>query len=117
MRIKILENIQILLFKENIELLKKLNFENDDTFSEPLILTYFNTKNNKSLSKEVLEELMQGYFTKKEPLKINHSFGKGSLAYLPELGYLISQDKRFRSVILLKTHKLSCCTDHSSCLI
>jgi len=37
---KIVENIQILLYKENIELLKKLNLEKEDVFFEPL----FNSK-------------------------------------------------------------------------
>lgn len=37
---KIVENIQILLYKENIELLKILNLEKEDVFFEPL----FNSK-------------------------------------------------------------------------
>lgn len=62
---KITENIQVLLYKENPVLLEKLNFEDNNTFLEPLLFAYFNSKQYEIVSKEVLEELMQGYFTKK----------------------------------------------------
>lgn len=39
------------------------------------------------VSKEVLEELMQGYFTEKEPLKIEYSYNKNGIAYIPNMGY------------------------------
>ncbi len=54
---KITENIQILLYKETSSLLEKLNFENDKTFSEPLLFAYFNSKKHTPFPKEVLEEL------------------------------------------------------------
>lgn len=84
---KTLENIQILLYKENSALLEKLNFENDNTFLEPLIFAYFNSKQYNPLPKGVLEELMQGYFTKNESLKIEHSYNKNGIAYIPNIGY------------------------------
>lgn len=84
---KITENIQVLLYKENPVLLEKLNFEDNNTFLEPLLFTYFNTKKHKSLPKELLEELVQGYFTEKETLKIEHSYNKNDVAYIPNIGY------------------------------
>lgn len=102
----IIDTSTLILYKENLSLLEKLNFENDKTFSEPLLFAYFKTKNNKSFSKEVLEELMQGYFTEKEPLKINHSFGKESLAYLPELGYFNKLGQKVQECHIIKNTQI-----------
>src|SRR5690554_6194632 len=97
---KILENIQLLLYKEIPSLLEKLNFEDDKTFSEPLLLAYFNSKKYNPFPKEVLEELMQGYFTEKEPLKIEHSYNKNGIAYIPNIGYFKKgQSELFESVL------------------
>jgi len=80
-------NIQILLYKESPSLLEKLNLEDDKTFSEPLLFAYFNSKKYNPFPKEVLGELMQGYFITKEPLKIEHSYNKNGTAYIPNIGY------------------------------
>ena len=82
-----IEIIKTLLYKENPSLLEKLNFEDDKTFSEPLLLAYFNSKKYNPFPKEVLGELMQGYFITKEPLKIEHSYNKNGTAYIPNIGY------------------------------
>src|SRR5690606_38334836 len=79
--------IQVILYKENPYLLEKLNLEDDKTFSEPLLFAYFNSKKHNSFPKEALEELMQGYFTEKEPLKVEHSYNKNDIAYIPNIGY------------------------------
>lgn len=84
---KILENIQLLLYKENLSLLEKLNFENENTFSEPLLMAYFNSLKQGDFPKEVLHEIMQGYFSEKEPLQIEFSFNKNGIAYVPNVGY------------------------------
>ncbi len=60
------EIIQLLLYKEDSTLLEKIDFENDNIFLEPLLFTYFNSKKYNSFPKEVLEEIMQGYFLKKK---------------------------------------------------
>lgn len=83
----LINTTQLLLYKENTSLLEKLNLEDDKTFSEPLLFAYFNSKKHNSFSKEILEELMQGYFTQKESLKIEHSYNKNNVAYLPNIGY------------------------------
>jgi hypothetical protein len=84
---KIIESIQILLYKENPSLLEKLNFEDDKIFSEPLLFAYFNSYKHHTLSKELLEEIMQGYLAIRQPLRIEHSLNKHGIAYIPELGY------------------------------
>src|SRR5690554_39846 len=99
---KIVENIQILLYKDNSSLLEKLDLEDDKPFLEPLLFTYFNAKNDKSLPKDVLEELMQGYFMKKEPLNISYSYGKELLAYLPELGYFNESGQKVQECYIIK---------------
>ena len=40
---QIIENLQILLHKEDTTLLEKLSFK-ENTFSEPLLIAYFNNK-------------------------------------------------------------------------
>src|SRR5690606_19490453 len=102
----IIDTSTLILYKENFSLLQKLDFENDKTFSEPLLFTYFNTKKHKSLPKELLEELMQGYFTEKEPLKINYLFGKESLAYLPELGYFNKLGQKIQECYIIKNTQI-----------
>src|SRR5690554_3764517 len=97
---KIINNIQILLYKENLSLLEKLNLEDDKTFSEPLLFAYFNSKKYNSSPKEILEELMQGYFTEKEPLKIELSYNKNKVAYIPNIGYFKKgQSESFEPVL------------------
>ena len=96
---KIIENIQLLLYKENPTLLEKLNFEDDKTFSEPLLFAYFNSKKQGDFSKKVLEEIMQGYFSEKEPLKIEYSYNKNNIAYIPNVGYY-NKNKKQTELIL-----------------
>jgi len=95
----ITENIQILLYKENPTLLEKLNFEDDKTFSEPLLFAYFNNKKHSAFPKEVLEEIMQGYFTEKEPLEIEHSYNKNNIAYVPNVGYYNQNQEKTEPIL------------------
>src|SRR5690606_2966453 len=64
-----------------------LILENDRTFSEPLLFAYFNSKKHNSFPKETLEEIVQGYFVEREPLKIKFSYNKNGIAYIPNKGY------------------------------
>ena len=74
MRFILLETIQLLLYKEKPTLLNKVNFDDDNIFLEPLLFAYFNSKKDNLFSKDLLTEIMQGYFVKKEPLLLNESF-------------------------------------------
>lgn len=82
-----IDTIKLLIYQELPLLLEKVDFEDDNTFLEPLLFTYFNSRKYKAYSKEILEEFMQGYFIKKAPLKIKHSYNKNNIAYIPKLGY------------------------------
>ncbi|MEG2078415.1 hypothetical protein [Chryseobacterium sp.] len=83
---QIIENLQILLHKEDTTLLEKLSFK-ENTFSEPLLIAYFNNKKLGTLSSEILTEIMQGFFIEKEPLKIKNSYNQNKIAYIPNIGY------------------------------
>jgi hypothetical protein len=102
----IIDTSTLILYKENFSLLQKLDFEDDKTFLEPLLFTYFNNKKKEGFSKEILEEIMQGYFTEKESLKINHSYGKESLSYLPELGYFNKSGQKVQECHIIKNTQI-----------
>lgn len=86
-RVKIIEILQILLYKENPSLLEKINFEDDNIFLEPLLFAYFNSKKDNLFSEIMLTEITQGYFIEKEPLLLKESFNNEGIAYVPNLGY------------------------------
>ena len=83
----IIQNIQILLYKESLSILERIDFENDKAFLEPLLFAYFNSKKDNLFSKDMLTEIIQGYFVEKEPLILKESFNKEEIAYVPNLGY------------------------------
>lgn len=83
----IVNSIKLLLYKEDEFLFNKLNFDDDNTFLEPLLFTYFNGKTHESFSKEILEEFMQGYFINKNTVKIKYLYNTNGIAYLPKIGY------------------------------
>lgn len=84
---EIINTIKLLILKENSFLLEKLDFENENIYLEPLLFSYFNSKKDNLFPKEILEEILQGYFTKKENLKVNYSFNEYGIAYIPKVGY------------------------------
>lgn len=84
---EIVNTIKLLLYKENQSLLEKVDFDDDNVFLEPLLFAYFNSKKDNLFSNDLLKEIMQGYFVKKEPLYLKESFDKKGTAYIPNLGY------------------------------
>ena len=83
---KIVDTIKLLIYKKAPHLLDKLNLEGDDTFLEPLLFAYFNRETN-LFPKEALREILQGYYTNIELVKIKYSFNKNDIAYIPKVGY------------------------------
>jgi hypothetical protein len=84
-RIKILENVRILIYKENPQLFDLLEYENDNIFNEPLLFAFFYA-NKKGAT---LEQLLWGYIEKsKRPRNIKAITDKQGLIYLPEIGWL-----------------------------
>ena len=69
-----INTIKLLLYKENPSLLEKVDFEDDNVFLDPLLFAYFNSKKENMFSKDMLTEIMQGYFIEKEPLLLKESF-------------------------------------------
>lgn len=82
-----INTIKTLIYQDQASLLEKLDFEDDTTFLEPLLFVYFNSKKLNIFPKEILNEIIQGYFREKEPLEIKHSYNKNSIAYIPKIGY------------------------------
>jgi hypothetical protein len=99
---QIIEIIKLLIYKENSYLLAKINFEDDNTFLEPLLFAYFNSKKDNSFPKEMLKEILQGYFLKRETLKFIHSYNKNGVAYIPKKGYFEKGKNKLYEPILIK---------------
>lgn len=98
----IVDIIKILLYKQNSKLFENLDFDNKNTFLEPLLFSCFNSEKNDLFQKEILEEILQGYFLNKEKIKIKYSFNKHGIAYLPQIGYFKKGEKYPYESILIK---------------
>src|SRR4051812_46967500 len=96
----IIDTIKLLIYKENPSLLEKVDFEDDNIFLEPLLFAYFNGKKDNLFAPEMLTEIMQGYFFKKENVLLKASFDKNGIAFLPNLGYFDRNSNKVE--ILLK---------------
>lgn len=97
----LVDTIKILIYKEVSNLLEKLDFEDDNTFLEPLLFAYFNTKEN-LFSKDALKEILQGYFKIEEKIKIKYTFNKNEIAYIPKIGYFRKDEiNPFDNIIIL----------------
>ncbi|UXE67613.1 MAG: hypothetical protein KA713_03135 [Chryseotalea sp. WA131a] len=84
-RTKLLENVRILLYKENQQFFELLDYENDRIFNEPFLFAYFYA--NKSNA--TLEQLLFGHIEKsKRPKAIKAKSDEQGLIYLPEIGWL-----------------------------
>jgi hypothetical protein len=86
-QIEIVNTIKLLIYKETPSLLEKVDFDDDNIFLEPLLFAYFNSKKEYLFPTAMLEEIMQGYFVKREEIKIDYSFNKNNIAYIPSIGY------------------------------
>jgi len=84
---ELINTTKMLIYKEESSLLEKLDFNDDAAFQEPLLFIYFNSKGHYSFSVEILYEILQGYFIKKEDLLIKESLDKNGIAFVPNLGY------------------------------
>ena len=97
----LIETIQLLLYKETPSLLEKVDFDDDNVFLEPLLFAYFNSKKDNLFSKDMLTEIMQGYFVKKEPLILKESFNNEGIAYVPNLGYFDKKGNKVDDVCMI----------------
>lgn len=79
----VVDTMKTLLYQHDIELLHKLDFEDDSPFMEPMLFAHFNNNNKQNC----LNEIMQGYFLKREELEIQSLLDQENVAYIPNLGY------------------------------
>jgi hypothetical protein len=75
--------IKTLIYKESAGLLKKVDFDNENIFLEPLLFAYFNSKEDNHFPNQILEGILQGYFLN----QIKQSYNKVSIDYVPNIGY------------------------------
>ena len=99
-QIEFINIIKLLIYKENSKLLEKIDFENDDAFMEPLLFAYFNSKKDKLYDELMLNEIMQGYFIKKESIKLSSFYNKNDSTFIPNLGYFYKDNVRKYEPIL-----------------
>ena len=97
-----INTIKLLIYKENPSLLEKIDFEDDNVFLEPLLFAYFNSKKDNLFTKEMLTEIMQGYFIEKEPLILKESFNKEEIAYVPNLGYFNKEGNKVDDICIIQ---------------
>jgi hypothetical protein len=99
---EIVDTIKLLMCKESSNLLDKLNLDDDNTFLEPLLFIYLNSKKDALFPKQMLNEILQGYHLEKSEIKIKHSYNKENVAYLPKIGYFRKDEiKPFDTIIIL----------------
>ena len=101
-----INTIQLLLYKENPSLLEKVNFEDDNVFLEPILFSYFNSKKDNLFSKDMLTEIIQGYFVEKESLILKESFNNDEIAYLPNLGYFDKQGNKVDDIFIIQNSSI-----------
>jgi hypothetical protein len=99
MKSEIINTIQLLLYKEIPELFDKIDFENDSIFLEPLIFAYLNNKRDNFFQKQILSEIVQGFYVKKESLQISNSFNKFGIAYMPNIGYFNLESQKINDIL------------------
>lgn len=100
-RIKIVNTIKLLIYKENKSILEKIDFDNDNIFLEPLLFAFFNHKKNKTLTTDILLEIIQGYFSNQEKLLLTESINKEKISYIPNLGYFDNFDDKIDEILKL----------------
>tara|TARA_B110001469_G_C9623431_1_gene310935 strand:+ start:235 stop:1446 length:1212 start_codon:yes stop_codon:yes gene_type:complete len=94
---KLIENIKILIYKENKNLFDLLDFYNDEIFKEPLLFAYFSSK-KKLIS---LDQLLYGYITPlNRPSCIEVISDEKGKIYLPNIGWF--NTSLIQKIIFLK---------------
>lgn len=98
---EIINTIKLLIYKDNLTLLEKIDFDDDEIFLEPLLFAYFNSKKESLFSSKMVTEIMQGYFAEKEPLYFKESFNKEGIAYVPNCGYFDKTGKKVDELLVI----------------
>ena len=111
-RTRVLENVRILIYKENPQIFELLDYDNDTIFNEPLLFAYFYA-NKKGAT---LEQLLLGYIDKdKRPESVSALVDGKGIIYLPEIGWLKTElqndavtidNKNGSSIVILNSNNV-----------
>lgn len=86
-----IDTVKMFLYKNYPKILAKIDFDDDEAFSNPLLYAFLRHKAigtfSEDIEEEMLGELLQGYFLKNEKLQIKHLYNFEGIAYLPNIGY------------------------------
>uniref|UniRef100_UPI0040476E4C hypothetical protein n=1 Tax=Flavobacterium sp. TaxID=239 RepID=UPI0040476E4C len=84
-----IDNIKILLYKNNSKIFELINFDDDKIYTEPLLYSYFNNKTDLKIE---LGSILIGYKkAKKQNIKIKtDEFGR---IYIPNIGWFSTSEK------------------------
>ncbi len=95
--------VRILMYQKNPNLLTEIDLDNNNIFLEPLLLSYFNQEKT---NKDMLLELMIGFRNVKD-IQISTLYNKENIAYLPNLGYFKKgRDKIFSELFFIKNSNI-----------
>ena len=95
---KLIENIKILLYKENNNIFEILDFEDDKIYQEPLLFAYFNSN---KVDKIALNTILYGYIKPgNRPKQLQVKSDRFGRIYLPNLGWLITKEKEQLFVLI-----------------
>jgi hypothetical protein len=86
------DNIKILVYQENEDLINKIGFENDTAFLEPNLFYYFRKKVLNEAPLVCISQIMSGYGNENLVLFDAYSDETG-VCYIPNLGYSVFNEK------------------------
>jgi len=93
------DNIKTLIYIEDKSIFEKIDFDDEYIYLESLLFAYFNNKNNSQFVKVTLKEILQGYYTKKDNINIEHSLNENDISYIPNLGYYNKEKKLIEPIL------------------
>lgn len=106
-----INTVKLLIYKDYPEILKKLDFDNDAIYCNPLLYAFFRHKTIKTFEEKqetkIFEELLQGYFVDKEKTKLETLFNFDDIAYVPNVGYFRrNEQEKFASTFKLENSSI-----------
>jgi len=98
-RNKMIENIKILLYKENEHIFDYINFEDDNIYQEPLLYAYFNSHEKENID---LKTILYGYMKYElQPNEIEVPSDNYGRIYMANIGWFLT-DKPNELICLKK---------------
>ena len=99
----IINTLKALILKKSSSLFYTIEKSDVNLFLEPLLFSYFNDKRFNESETEMFLELLKGYYSPDEELKISCSFNKDGIAYLPKIGYFNTRSlKPFEQIEIIE---------------